>query len=1539
MNKIMLLLFCMLLPLIVKAQDTIKPVWTTLPIGCGAAYHPDGKTFCTWGGANAMIWDALSTKPLFYLTGHKNDIYTAQYSANGSKLLTCGSENAYLWNTADGSLIASIPAPNPGFIVNSAHFNASGDKFILASTDGMAVIYSAANATPTDTLGRHSTALRDALFAPSGDTVIAVGADSLLWVWSLSPRKLLTEIRISGPRASSAQVVLAQSNSLGLKIITTSGDSLVWIRSPRDGTAEYYFSHRQEITALHVYNDTMLISGDISGELQIHNLKSRNTWQIGRNTPANPITSITYNPSSKTIFTTASDGVATAWTPDSLSPVYGMPGAAIAIYSAAISPDGNRIIVSALNGEARIFQGGKGTIVDSLFGHSSTVERVRSNTAGNRIVSASWDYSSKIWDPYTGKCLQILRTPHNGTVWDASFDPGGKRIITSSFDGSGKIYEVTTGLQLRALNTTSREANSGAFDPTGTKVLMAYRDGSAIIWDAAAGQTISRFIGHQNEVVAAAFNKTGDKIVTASGDRTARIWNASTGSQQSLLQCDEYVGIAQFNPAGTIVATGSSDKKMRLWNASTGALLFTSASHLGYVRYVNWSEDGRYLLSGSDGGDVRMWSGDTLLLNLKGHGWGANPHFTKDQSLICVGHDEPSIRIWYADDGEPAAILSGNIKARFRHLALAANDSILIGASQDGVLQAWNIASLKNLRIRQKSNLSGTVCKGGYYTVQPTLRNAKGTITWQWQRADGTALGSEKKLGGSSTDDYVVLADTITRSYLVIAKDSLGNQDSALFTLTVDPAKTAPQPTIKGSTKVCSTDSNVLYSTDSVPGDLYQWEILQGNGFISSSDTNSSVQITFLGADTMILELAQTNPQGCIGFAQKMIIPGTNLDINISSKNGKSTFCTGDSLILVPDIDNVEYTWTKDGQNIGSTKDLTVKNAGNYRLSVVKKGAGCSGISQIFAVTELSLPQPEIIGNQALCAGLKNVPYTLKNKSAGSSYTWTILNGPALILSGNTADTAFLEINGKGTVKVQVQEINKANCIGSAEFVINVDSVIKPVLSTSNGRNSFCAGDTVVIDAGNFPGFDYQWIIDGIIRNFNTPKVQITQPGKILVKIISTQTGCTGISDTLTLQMNTAPSLNLQQKDSVLEIISGIVPDSIQWLDEKQNIIPGANSTVFAPAISGTYFVRVWLNGCQSTASTGFTKTLSGDSISLILLDYDFGNQVVSSILNDRGGHRGTIKIINKGIAKAIADSLFIDDRQTVFGIIPGQFPREIEAGDTSEIAISFRPQAFISYQSPIQLLYGATRTARAIVRGNGRPLENGSTITEIILSPSTRELYPGDTLQVCLKIGIQEPNQTKARDFKSVIDYDRRVLEFIADDNVTPRKSPDKRDRRLLEIEGSRQENQPVLGCIRFIAKQGEADYTSILFNGGDKSFVWTDGEGRVYPAYSDSLVRIILCQEGGTQFVKRAPRKTQLLSVAVKAFQAKVQYFQKAGDMPQMLITDLYGRIHSIKQIHSVSTDTEGFTEIEIPGHGVYLIILRGSTGSSVEKIIIAG
>ncbi|MDO8369279.1 MAG: hypothetical protein Q7S71_00935, partial [Candidatus Nitrotoga sp.] len=103
--------------------------------------------------------------------------------------------------------------------------------------------------------------------------------------------------------------------------------------------------------------------------------------------------------------------------------------------------------------------------------------------------------------------------------------PDGKRVVTASRDKTSRVWDAETGEAAGVPMTHNDEVKSASFSPDGKRVVTASGDKTARVWDAETGKAVGVPMTHDHWVKSASFSPDGKRVVTASWDKTARVWN------------------------------------------------------------------------------------------------------------------------------------------------------------------------------------------------------------------------------------------------------------------------------------------------------------------------------------------------------------------------------------------------------------------------------------------------------------------------------------------------------------------------------------------------------------------------------------------------------------------------------------------------------------------------------------------------------------------------------------------------------------------------------------------------------------------------------------------------------------------------------------------------------------------------------------------------------------------------------------------------------------------------------------------------------
>jgi WD40 repeat protein len=274
------------------------------------------------------------------------------------------------------------------------------------------------------------------------------------------------------------------------------------------------------------------------------------------------------------------------------------------------SADGNRLVSGSSDGSIRIWNAATGLLVKVLTGHNSSVHSVSTSSDGTRIVSGSLDKTVRIWDAETGQQVGEPLRGHDNAVNSVTVSADGMWIVSGSGDQTIRVWNMQTGEAVREpIRGDINFGRSVALSGDGRRIVSGSRDKTVRIWNFETGaeQVGESLTGHADEVQSVAISDARGWIVSGSRDETVRIWDMQTHRAIRRLDATGFVGSVAVSDVEKKIAAGLWNGRILMWNTEAlDAEPITLPGH-NCVNSVAFSLDGRFLVSGGDKGEIRVW--------------------------------------------------------------------------------------------------------------------------------------------------------------------------------------------------------------------------------------------------------------------------------------------------------------------------------------------------------------------------------------------------------------------------------------------------------------------------------------------------------------------------------------------------------------------------------------------------------------------------------------------------------------------------------------------------------------------------------------------------------------------------------------------------------------------------------------------------------------------------------------------------------------------------------------------------------------------
>lgn len=344
--------------------------------------------------------------------------------------------------------------------------------------------------------------------------------------------------------------------------------------------------------------------------------------------------------------------------------------------------------------------------VSSIKAHTDIVTAVAFSPDGKILASASDDLSILLWNPATMEQLGPPLLGHQldpeedgwfftGQITSLAFSPDGQILASAGRDKTIRLWDLSNGEQIgEPLIGHTDWVSSVAFSPDGKYLASAGWDAIINLWNPKTGEQLGTSLtGHTELISSVSFSPDGEILASGSFDGSIILWNPNTGEQiTSVLSDDDWsdpIRDIAFSPDGksfaSVTCAGWIDgicmgNAIGFWDSATGESLDKIfSSTVWNIIDIDFSPDGKYIVSGNESGPIQIWEVETGRLMVEPYNTGRNNYviglnFSPTGSLLasagCAEWGEDSCELGEIKFWDPIADinLSMNLNQTFDDL-------------------------------------------------------------------------------------------------------------------------------------------------------------------------------------------------------------------------------------------------------------------------------------------------------------------------------------------------------------------------------------------------------------------------------------------------------------------------------------------------------------------------------------------------------------------------------------------------------------------------------------------------------------------------------------------------------------------------------------------------------------------------------------------------------------------------------------------------------------------------------------------------------
>ncbi len=451
-----------------------------------------------------------------------------------------------------------------------------------------------------------------------------------------------------------------------------------------------------------------------------------------------------------------------------------LKGHASAVEAIAMLPEDHKAISASADYTLRVWDLAAGQTIHVLEGHRAPVHCIAVSRDGKVAISGAEDRVLLCWDLVRGKPMSILRT--HGAVLRVVLSADSRWAISATDDAVIRFWDLKSGQSRFLYKGLSHQLCALALTPCGQSVLVGAGDNNMICIDVETGKVIRTYEGHLNRIQSVAISSDGQRAVSGCVNGTLRLWNFETAQTLTVFEGHRSdVECVAITPDGTRVVSGSRDQTIRVWDMQTGLEQQLLEGHAGFVRSVAITRDGKQIVSASGDQTVRQWS----LMSLLNDGSGENSVPRGDYQRGVPGqnlkaHPEPvrsvaisvdgsralsssrtsAPRVWAVSEDRVKGVLYGHTDLiRAMYLSPNGNRAITAGGSRDRTLRIWNTNTQEAVHIL-RGHGDGIKTIAVSWQAGRSLSLGSDRTLWLWDIENGKALRKLSAVTAEQLETY-----------------------------------------------------------------------------------------------------------------------------------------------------------------------------------------------------------------------------------------------------------------------------------------------------------------------------------------------------------------------------------------------------------------------------------------------------------------------------------------------------------------------------------------------------------------------------------------------------------------------------------------------------------------------------------------------------------------------------------------------------------------------------------------------------------------
>lgn len=534
------------------------------------AFHPQGEMFASASHDGSIrVWDSQVYSCLAELDGQCGQIYGLAWSPDGSMLASAAESGVVVWDGATRQRMESreklreLPSELEVFAVA---FSPDSDLLAVGMRGGPIEIWDTRSWEKKSSLSGHVVDVYTELISFNDDgTALAAPAGRDVKIFDLAGGQ---EQRSWTTTQGFLQASVYDPHGRKLATSGRGAQIKIWdLDLPEDQEPLMLIGHTHGVAAMAWHPTTnRMASAGWDGSCRIWDLDTATEIGIPRGHDRH-VFSVAWHPSGQWLVSGGDDHLVKVWPSD--------------------EPDEPRTIWRA-DGQIKSFALSRGNehLVTGTLEGIATVRSLLDNTV-------------------------LCQTQHEGQIIDIAISPDLTRFACAMTKRGVAVHRLDSG-DVEAELESVNQASSVQWSHDGRLIATTHRTNAIEIWDGETYERTASLGDGSTKYRLARFSPNGSRLLVAGTNGEAQIWDLDNGTFQSLDSRDQHVLCLTWSDDAKRIALGTGERHVvRVFDASNASLIHELAGHSEVINAVDFSPDGKRILSGDSRCTLKLWDSDT----------------------------------------------------------------------------------------------------------------------------------------------------------------------------------------------------------------------------------------------------------------------------------------------------------------------------------------------------------------------------------------------------------------------------------------------------------------------------------------------------------------------------------------------------------------------------------------------------------------------------------------------------------------------------------------------------------------------------------------------------------------------------------------------------------------------------------------------------------------------------------------------------------------------------------------------------------------